>query len=290
MTRLTLTHRRDTWLGDERWLTGTPLFDWSTITHIVIHWPGHDRVPDGDPGEFADDMPGYIRAMQRLYRDVRGYNVGYSIAVDYLGGAWELRGDTYRNAANAPQALNRRTISITLLVDLDGIVTDLAVDAVRDLVAQIRAVRPGLPIIPHRHGPTVVAGATATACPGDVITARIAAGDFEPRPPTPAPTPPPIEEDDDMCKAYICRTENPYELRMGPGNGAAAVVLRSREFVRFKENWSNGSMPPGRVYHHPLTGEALTPGKWSTIPLLSEEDADTYVGYPDYVRTKADEG
>lgn len=104
----------------------------------------------------------------------------------------------------------------------------------------------------------------------------------------PIPDPP---EDDDVSRPYICRTANQNELRIGPGDGAAASVLRSREFLAFKANWSGNTMPVGRKYYHPLTGLAIDPADgWDAIPILTEEQADTYVGYPDYERTGRDEG
>lgn len=168
-------HRAD-WLAGDPWPDDSPAFPaWPQIDLIIIHWPGTNGVPTtGNP----DDVLEFLRGQQRYSRSAKGYNLCYSSSVDWLGRRIEIRGDQYKNAANAPGALNTRSFSVDVLTNLDGAMTDAQVAGVTDLANQIRAAAPGATVIGHRDGPNYETGATPTACPGDPIYARIRNGDF----------------------------------------------------------------------------------------------------------------
>lgn len=102
----------------------------------------------------------------------------------------------------------------------------------------------------------------------------------------PPPPIPPIEPQEDEMKIYLARNPtNQYELRVG--NGVDAVVYRSMEWAAFIAQWKASK----RVFYHPLTDEPLDPTDgYGGIPVLEETHRDIFVGYPDYERTKADEG
>lgn len=189
---LTFTHRRAEWLQGDKWLSAPAFPAWSAIDLAIVHYPG-GNAPDGDPGD-STDIARYIANNQRSYLAHKKppFNLGYNVAIDWRGETWEIRGDQYRNAANAPAALNARSISFLVITDLDGMTTPAADEAVRDLLAQVRRHSPGVKLIGHRDGRKYYSNATATACPSDRIHALIHAGHFEPRP-APAPQPP---EDD----------------------------------------------------------------------------------------------
>jgi hypothetical protein len=189
----------------EVWATGRPVasnypFVWDKIEYVVIHWPGHDGVPDGDIND-RTDIGAYLRNAHERYLDDpnRGYSLGYSCAVDYLGGSWQIRGEDFRAASNAPTAFNERAFSINYLTDLDGNHTDEGVAEVNRLINQVREIRPDVKVIPHGDGPLYVPGATPTQCPGTKIRSLIETdviGAYPPSaPPVPDPTPEPPGDD-----------------------------------------------------------------------------------------------
>lgn len=190
--------RREDWLAGDTWMSAPTFPAWSAIDLVIIHWPGGNGVPvSGDPNRVLQ----FVRNQQANSVRSRGYNLGYSTSVDWLGRRIEIRGDRNRNAANAPAALNARSFSIQVLTNLDGATTPAQDDGIRDLVAQVFARAPICQVIPHRDGPQFEAGATATACCGDLLAARVHAGDFNPgttpTPPQPEPEPEePVTNDD----------------------------------------------------------------------------------------------
>lgn len=172
-----------TWHPHNEWLTPAPPIvglrpNWDKIDTVVIHYTAADDLIDGDPGESADQLDDYLRAIQRSYTTSRGYSIGYNAAVDWLGGQWELRGFDVKCAANKDH--NDHTFAILMLVDGVDRCTDLASAAVRDLVARAedRAGRTlaicGHDELRNPHHPT--------GCPGDGLLAQIHEGAFAPHP------------------------------------------------------------------------------------------------------------
>lgn len=121
-------HPRSAWCPPDVPISGPPAL-WAEITSGVIHYPGEDEVPDGDIGEFEHHIPRWLAATHRSYVRHRGYSLGYWWAVDWLGGAWQIRGWEFRSAANPGRRhnpnnvswknANRWTVPILLIMDVD---------------------------------------------------------------------------------------------------------------------------------------------------------------------------
>lgn len=159
----------------------------SLVDTYVFHYTAALDLPDGDPGENADDVPGYLRAINADYYRRHGFSIGYSFALDWLGGVWELRGYTWRPAATGGkltgrQTFNRYTLAVLCLVDGSDALTPDAAAAARRLVADAeRRCGRQLELGPHSRY-------DRTACCGDGIRAQLAAGLLDPDPvPTPFP-------------------------------------------------------------------------------------------------------
>ena len=206
------THARTTWQDPKLPVTGPPI-DWSRIDTVVIHYTAADDLIDGDPGESADNLPAYLRAIQRDYMTHRNppYSVGYNAAVDWLGGSWELRGYDIKCAAN--KGHNEHTFAILMLVDGNDMATTYAAAEVRRLIAQAEVLaRRELKITGHGQ---LTNPNAATACPGTGLRGQVAIGEFSPRwfPPLP-PAPPTHTEDDDMAlHLYYTGPEDPTSSR-----------------------------------------------------------------------------
>jgi N-acetylmuramoyl-L-alanine amidase len=178
-------HPRSDWVDPAYPVTG-PAADWSKIDTAVIHYTAAANVPDGDR---PDEVATYLRAIQRDYVTNRGYSIGYLFAVDQHGHQWQLRGWEFRSAANTGH--NEHTLPILVLVDGSAPASPLAVEAVRQLIAegQRRSYR-AYAIVGHGQ-------IGSTACPGIGLQAQVAAGVFTPVV-EPDPVPPPTEDDDAM--------------------------------------------------------------------------------------------
>ncbi len=188
-----------------------PSFHWNNITHISIHYTADDDLIDGDPGESWDKLDDYIAAIQKNYTEKRGYSIGYNAAVDQRGVTWELRGDTFQCAAN--KGWNEVTFAILVLVDGADPLTDNGLNGVRDLVKQIRDIRPGIPIVGHRD-------IGSTSCPGNGVYHQIKSGLLEPQawlPPTipgipEIPNLPPISEDNKMNTVIMWKDKRYHDI------------------------------------------------------------------------------
>jgi len=164
-------HPREVWQSPSQPVKG-PAFDWSKIDTLPLHYTAADDLIDGDPGESADDLPGYLRAIQNHYLTKRGYSVGYNFAVDWLGGVWEIRGFDYKCAAN--RGWNERAVAVLCLVDGADPLTAEAVKSVRKILAETnRRAGRSLTVRPHSE-------IGSTACPGDGIRRQIKANEFTP--------------------------------------------------------------------------------------------------------------
>lgn len=199
-------HSRESW-QDPRYPVFGPADNPADNDTVAIHYTAADDLIDGDPGEHAEDLPAYMRSMQKSYVLNRGYSLGYLWAVDWLGGIWQIRGWEYQSAANKDH--NGHTWPILVLVDGADPATPEAVASIRLLVAEAER-RAGRPQKIKGHGQLRIESGvgTATACPGVGLQAQINAGVF-----TPVPTPLP-EDDDDMAKiAYyvLPPTERPND-------------------------------------------------------------------------------
>ena len=162
-----------------------PTFGWDRIDFVVVHWPGHNGVPAG--GQAVADL---LRRNHESSVANKGYSHYYNVMVDRMGETWEVRGDTFQNAANAPAAFNRVSFSIQVMANLDGETSPAQDAALADLIAQVRALRPSVTVLPHTDGVKHFASATRTVCCGP-IAVRVRSGEFDP--PTPEPEPEPVE-------------------------------------------------------------------------------------------------
>lgn len=263
------THTRNAWVTT-RPVDG-PAFNWDTIDFFVVHWPGHDGVPDGDIGD-RTDIAAYIRNTHHGYLDDprRGYSLGYSSFADYLGGTWECRGDTFRAASNAPQAFNRRAFSCNYLTDLDGNHTPQGVAAVNDLIAQVRERRPHVKVVPHRDGPLYVEGATPTQCPGNKIAALIANGTIgaAPAPPPSPSAPPPAIVQGVLDMVIVARDTTGPTIWFSPNGGLSRHAIRNMEHL-------NVLLKLGAL--DAASGNKVT--TWQQCTPLTPAQLDHYIGH-----------
>lgn len=206
-------------------MTG-PALPWATIDTNSCHYTAAVNLIDGDPGEYATNIPAYLRAIHHDYLNNRpqpsgakGYSIGYNFAIDWLGGIWELRGFDIKCAANATYkdvVWNNRTVAILFLVDGKDGMTDLALEAARYIVAETRR---------RAKRPTAIKGHReigATACPGDGIMAQIKAGLLEPTthepPVVEQPTKPPVQPETPRPPTTPTTPTTPVQPAPTPGD------------------------------------------------------------------------
>ena len=236
------THQREAWQDPRMPVTG-PAFQPARVEAVVIHYTAADNLIDGDPGEHASNLPAYLRAMQRDYVTNRGYSVGYNVAVDWLGGSWEIRGVDFRCAAN--KGHNERTFAILVLVDGNDMATTQASAAIRRLVAEVEALcKRTLTIVGHGQLRDPNA---ATQCPGSGLRSQVALGEFSPRwNPAPIISQPPTEEADDV--SIIVTNAEPHPVYGAPGT-ARFLLLDSgklRHITTLNELAARGDVVRGR--------------------------------------------
>lgn len=173
---------RSWWEEPSRPVVGPAFPGWAAITDgVVWHYPGHDNVP-----RTSDEVRRRIRTTQRYYVSARGYSIGYGWKLDPFGRLIEVRGTTFRNAANSGKRvptrnINHSTVSVQVMVDMAGHPTGAQLAAM-PLVVEWLESQAGRPLDhrPHSHW-------DYTSCCGDPIRAWLAAGDIRPTP-TPSET------------------------------------------------------------------------------------------------------
>lgn len=200
-------HARSVWADPKVPVIGSRSFPWATIVNAGIHYTSDDDLIDGDPGEHASGLPQYLRNIQGSYVRTRRYSIGYSWAVDWLGGVWELRGWTYQPAAHA--GANDTAFAVLMLVDGADPATAEALASARAIAREFerRAGRALAGIYGHNELP---GRTTPTGCCGAGLYRQLKAvpglhgGLFSPRYQPPAPAiPNDPEEDDDMVKLIV---------------------------------------------------------------------------------------
>lgn len=154
----------------------------------VAHYSSASNLPDGDPGETVDQIVEWLQRTQRDYlinraggRYVRvsdgrifpGYPVGYLWAVDWLGGAWELRGFDYKSAANAGH--NDHTAPIIFVTDGADAGTLAQWATARAIWREHRRRSGRADFAANAVGHGQLPGA-ATQCPGAGLLSQLAAG------------------------------------------------------------------------------------------------------------------
>lgn len=170
------------WRKSSNPVTGPAFPAWSAITQIAIHYPGADWAEmdfNNDGREDYRDTAVLLDNTNGYYWSSRGYAIGYNGAADVFGLTWELRGDTVKCAAN--KGHNDWTFAILVIVDGDNPATPAQIDAVRDLVGQVRVLcGRQVPIMKHKE-------IGSTACPGTGVSLQVDADVFEPPLAIPAP-------------------------------------------------------------------------------------------------------
>lgn len=222
-------HSRATWQDPKMPVNG-PAYIAARVDTVVIHYTAADDLIDGDPGEHASGFPAYLRAIQRDYVMSRGYSIGYNVAVDWLGGSWELRGTDYRCAAN--KGHNEHTFAILVLVDGNDMATEHAAATIRRIIGELER-RRGSELVIVGHGQLRNPNA-ATACPGSGLRAQLALGEFSPRwdpQPEPPPPPPPTPDPPEAVRMFIIvgNADDRTDPRRWVWDGAVSMRLLGSE-------------------------------------------------------------
>lgn len=230
-------HERSVWepIGYRMGLDFTrvpPLLNPYSVDEDALHYTADIDLPDGDFGEFTHQIPhylanitisylrnrsdgGYVRKSDRFY--FPGYPIGYSFAVDWLGGVWVLRGWDFVPAAN--EGHNGHTIAILLLTDLADPGSQEMWHSIRCIRREAVARKMKLNNRPVGHGELRVkyGTGTPTSCPGRRILRQRDEGladlDY-----------PDLQEDDDMMIAIMRRKDfkdNPSEPWIAVSGGSA---------------------------------------------------------------------
>lgn len=188
-------HPREDWNKSGYSIDG-PVQAPTAIWRPVIHYSAAINVPDGDLGEFEQQIGPWLTAVQRDYEVNRGYSVGYLWAVDWLGGVWELRGFDFAPAANAGH--NYYTAPILFITDRDDPGSEWMWQSARAVWREHRRRandRPDFENRPRGHGELreLTGVGTPTACPGAALIAQRNTGlgdlDYDSGDVMPAPSP-----------------------------------------------------------------------------------------------------
>lgn len=161
------------------------------VDTMVAHYTGAKNVPDGDPGEDLTTMRDYLRAIERDYLANRtgggyvrkadnvyfpGYHTGYSFAVDWQGGVWEIRGFDFLPAATNQH--NGHTIAVLFFVDGADKANDAMWASARAIgrEARRRSGRADFHPVFTDHGSLTISSGTGTptACAGPGIRSQLA--------------------------------------------------------------------------------------------------------------------
>lgn len=157
---------------DARLSTGIRHLEGSEVDGTALHWPAMTA-----PIIKQTSVASALRNWQRQHMDDEGWSdIAYQVAVDQAGRKWLLRGLTVRSAANGNDDVNDRFGAILLVLAIGEQPTLAMRQSVRDVVQDFRTLYPdGTRIVPHS-----LIRPKPTDCPGDIVRAGIARGDFAP--------------------------------------------------------------------------------------------------------------
>ena len=192
-------YTREDWTEEGYRIAG-PRPDWHLVHRRIAHHSGAVVIP-ADRGQ-------WLRNLQRDWEDNRdpGYSLGYLYLACQSGDTWEIRGNSFRSAANkgwepmtGVENVNPYTAPILFDVTPGEKATPAAINAAlrlwRDKI-QPHATQWLEPVEGHN-------ALDRTACPGTGITWQIAHGEFlEAQPPQP--------EDPNMADAIANATQFAY--------------------------------------------------------------------------------
>lgn len=226
--------------------TPTPM-TMGKVTTMVAHYTGAKNVPSGDPGENLTQFRDYLRSIERDYMQNRtgggytrksdgryfpGYHTGYSFAVDWTGGVWEIRGFSFLPAATNEH--NDYTVAVLFFVDGPDQANDVMWASARAIGREARRLSGRTEFDPQftDHGTlTITSGhGTATACAGPGIRGQLATeGNIDegttppiPGPNPPVPGPPSTAEDDEMLVVALDANGSAWV-----GNGIHRLLINS---------------------------------------------------------------
>lgn len=164
-------HRAD-WQTDAEPVTGLAP-NWPKVTTPVAHHSGASVIPN--------DIAQWLRNMQHDYLTNRQppYSLGYGWLCTQNGDSWEIRGNTYRNAANSGRDDNVNDNEWTVSYLFGTTPHEPASDAAIATANRLWHAR-CVPLMVER--PSAWLGhldLDGTACPGSGNVQRLIAGDFD---------------------------------------------------------------------------------------------------------------
>lgn len=151
---------RKDWQDPSNPVTG-PRFHPNRVTHVALHYTADKKVPS--------DTGRYLANIQSAYTRSRGYSIGYNAAVDKDGVVWELRGFTYKCAAN--KEANNYTFAILCLVDGAEPANDKMIEGIKRVIKDVQNHCKSAILVGHRD-------IGSTACPGDGLYNQLQNGVF----------------------------------------------------------------------------------------------------------------
>ena len=162
-----------------------PAFMWEPVDTVVIHYPAGTNA-----GADASEVGDILRREHKSYLNNRGYSYGYNCVVDVFGNSWEVRGDTYKCAANKgnnrrhehqakypgdpdKHNCNSHTFAIQLRVAHQSEATEPQLAEARRIISWGQTLKPDIKIVGHQD-------LDYTSCPGDGIYDQLHQGLFVP--------------------------------------------------------------------------------------------------------------
>lgn len=280
-----------------------PAYPTNQITQPVAHYTGAMNVPDGDAGENPDSIAAWLRRSQRDYLENRtgggytrksdgryfpGYPLGYHFGIDWLGGAWTLRGFDFLSAATNQH--NGYTIAFLFFVDGPDKANDLMWATARAIAreARRRSGRADFATNFTDHGSLYLntGQGTPTACAGAGIRSQLTTQGRIDLAPPPQPPPPggSMIADKTLLKDYRLYDSREHDGKLlgerqhgitdGDAQGAIGLVANVTVVdteapvpQQFLSAWPTGAFPGTSKVNWDRPGQTVA--NEITIPLSS---------------------